>query len=48
MIKTAEVGNYNYGIGHPMKPHRIRMTNNLIINYGLYQHLTVYVPFFKI
>lgn len=39
----AEVGNYNYGIGHPMKPHRIRMTNDLVINYGLYQHLQVFV-----
>lgn len=26
-----------------MKPHRIRMTNDLIVNYGLYQHLQVYV-----
>ena len=26
-----------------MKPHRIRMTNDLVINYGLYQHLQVFV-----
>ena len=25
--------------GHPMKPHRMRMTNSLIWNYGLYDHL---------
>ena len=43
LISSAEVGNYNYGVGHPMKPHRIRMTNDLVINYGLYQHLQVYV-----
>jgi hypothetical protein len=26
-----------------MKPHRVRMTNDLVVNYGLYQHLKVYV-----
>ncbi|KAJ3068854.1 Histone deacetylase 1 [Podochytrium sp. JEL0797] len=36
-----DVGNYHYGPGHPMKPHRIRMTHNLIVNYGLYKKLEV-------
>ncbi|KAI9140234.1 hypothetical protein BKA69DRAFT_1029623 [Paraphysoderma sedebokerense] len=27
-----------------MKPHRIRMTNSLVVNYGLYKHLDVYKP----
>lgn len=31
----ADVGNYVYYLGHPMKPHRIRMAHNLIVNYGL-------------
>lgn len=39
----AEVGNYHYGPGHPMKPHRIRMTDSLLVNYGLYNQLDVYV-----
>ncbi|OXB37819.1 histone deacetylase 1/2 [Cryptococcus neoformans] len=30
-----DVGNYNYYLGHPMKPHRIRMAHNLIVNYGM-------------
>ncbi|OCF43072.1 histone deacetylase 1/2 [Kwoniella heveanensis CBS 569] len=30
-----DVGNYTYYLGHPMKPHRIRMAHNLIVNYGL-------------
>ncbi|KAL7420154.1 hypothetical protein Q5752_005120 [Cryptotrichosporon argae] len=30
-----DVGNYSYFLGHPMKPHRIRMTHNLVTNYGL-------------
>lgn len=40
---VAEVGNYNYGPGHPMKPHRIRMTHNLLVNYGVYKELQVFV-----
>jgi histone deacetylase 1/2 len=30
-----DVGNYVYYLGHPMKPHRIRMAHNLIVNYGM-------------
>ncbi|KAE9419451.1 hypothetical protein Angca_002553 [Angiostrongylus cantonensis] len=40
----GDVGNYYYGQGHPMKPHRIRMTHNLLLNYGLYRKLEVYRP----
>ncbi|KAK8938971.1 Histone deacetylase 19 [Platanthera zijinensis] len=39
-----EVGNYYYGQGHPMKPHRIRMTHALLAHYGLLQHMQVYKP----
>ncbi|VEU44453.1 unnamed protein product [Pseudo-nitzschia multistriata] len=40
----AEVGNYHYGQGHLMKPHRIRMTHNLVVNYGLYRKMEVFRP----
>jgi histone deacetylase 1/2 len=40
----AEIGNYHYGQGHPMKPHRVRMTHNLVVNYGLYRKMEVYRP----
>ncbi|KRX24285.1 Histone deacetylase Rpd3 [Trichinella nelsoni] len=40
----SEVGNFYYGQGHPMKPQRIRMANNLILNYGLYRHMEIYKP----
>jgi len=40
----GDVGNYYYGQGHPMKPHRIRMTHNLLLNYGLYQKMQIYRP----
>ncbi|XP_022970993.1 histone deacetylase 19-like isoform X1 [Cucurbita maxima] len=39
-----EVGNYYYGQGHPMKPHRIRMTHALLAHYGLLQHMQVFKP----
>lgn len=41
----SNVGNYYYGQGHVMKPHRIRMTHHLLLNYGIYRHLEVYRPF---
>lgn len=30
--------------GHPMKPHRVRMTHNLVVNYGLYRKMEVFRP----
>lgn len=42
----GDIGNYYYGQGHPMKPHRIRMTHNLLLNYGLYRKMEIYVSFF--
>ncbi|RWS06230.1 histone deacetylase 1-like protein [Dinothrombium tinctorium] len=40
----GDIGNYYYGQGHPMKPHRIRMAHNLILNYGLYRKMEIYRP----
>ena len=40
----ADVGLYYYGPGHPMKPHRLRMTHQLILSYGLYRKMEVYRP----
>jgi len=40
----ADVGNYHYGQGHPMKPHRMHMAHSLVINYGLYKHMDVCKP----
>ncbi|KAJ3108163.1 histone deacetylase [Phlyctochytrium planicorne] len=40
----SDIGNYHYGPQHPMKPQRIRMTHNLIVNYGLYKHLEINRP----
>ena len=38
----ATVGNFYYGADHPMKPFRIKMAHQLIVNYGLYRSLNVY------
>lgn len=40
----SEIGNYHYGHGHPMKPHRVRMAHNLVLNYGLYKNMEVFRP----
>lgn len=39
----TEVGSYFYGQEHPMKPFRIKMAHQLIVNYGLYRKMHVYV-----
>ncbi|KAH9465962.1 hypothetical protein Pst134EA_013816 [Puccinia striiformis f. sp. tritici] len=38
----SDIGNYHYGPGHPMKPHRIRMTHALVMNYGLYKKMEIF------
>lgn len=38
-----DIGYYAYPVGHPMKPHRIRLAHNLIMHYNLYRHMEVYV-----
>jgi histone deacetylase 1/2 len=40
----ALIGNFNYGEGHPMRPHRVRLTHNLVVRYGLFQHLNIFRP----
>ncbi|KXS10898.1 Hdac2 protein [Gonapodya prolifera JEL478] len=39
-----DVGLYHYAGGHPMKPHRIRMTHELVVNYGLDKKITILRP----
>lgn len=39
-----DVGNFYYAQGHPMKPHRMRMTHNLLVAYGLTDKLNVFMP----
>ena len=40
---SAEIGNYYYAPGHPMKPHRVRMCHNLLLNYHVYEKMDVFV-----
>jgi histone deacetylase 1/2 len=40
---AADIGNYYYGPGHPMKPHRLKLTHHLIKCYGLYRKMECYV-----
>ena len=38
------IGNFHYGEGHPMRPHRVRLTHHLVVNYGLYKHMNIFRP----
>lgn len=39
-----EVGNYYYGVGHPMKPHRLRLTHDLLRAYGILDQFDQVTP----
>ncbi|XP_072968762.1 histone deacetylase 6 [Typha angustifolia] len=39
------IGDYYYGQGHPMKPHRIRMAHNLVVHYSLHRLMEISRPF---
>eukprot|EP01122_Echinamoeba_exundans_P009624 TRINITY_DN3447_c0_g1_i5.p1 TRINITY_DN3447_c0_g1~~TRINITY_DN3447_c0_g1_i5.p1 ORF type:complete len:487 (-),score=82.07 TRINITY_DN3447_c0_g1_i5:53-1513(-) len=39
-----EVANFHYGPNHPMKPHRLALTHNLVMNYGLFPLMQVFQP----
>lgn len=41
--RTADVGAYTYGLGHPMKPHRIRVTHDLVTAYDMLDKMHVLV-----
>ncbi|XP_060072276.1 histone deacetylase 3-like [Ylistrum balloti] len=40
-----DVGNFHYGPGHPMKPHRIALTHCLVLHYGIYKKMEIYRPY---
>lgn len=44
IFKLDNIGSYYYGEQHPMKPIRIKMAHQLIVNYGLYRKMDVYEP----
>ncbi|KAK7467338.1 hypothetical protein VKT23_004395 [Stygiomarasmius scandens] len=39
-----DVGSYTYGLGHPMKPHRIRMAHELIAAYDMLDKMHILRP----
>lgn len=42
---NVDVGNFHYGPGHPMKPHRLAVTHSLVQNYGLHKKMQIYKPY---
>ena len=41
---SDDVGLFSYGLGHPMKPHRMRMTHDLVSAYGMLDKMQVLRP----
>ena len=39
-----EYGNFSLGGGNPMRPHRVRLTNNLVNAYGVTKNMVVHRP----
>ncbi|WWC87533.1 uncharacterized protein L201_002423 [Kwoniella dendrophila CBS 6074] len=39
-----DVGNYHYGERHPMRPHRMELTNQLVLGYNLHEKMTMHSP----
>ncbi|KAG6459532.1 histone deacetylase 3 [Manduca sexta] len=42
---NPDVGNFHYGPGHPMKPHRLAVTHCLVLKYGLHKKMQIYKPY---
>ncbi|ELU06885.1 hypothetical protein CAPTEDRAFT_184599 [Capitella teleta] len=42
-----DVGNFHYGPGHPMKPQRMAVTHNLVLNYGLQKKMQASDPMYR-
>ncbi|KAG2361505.1 hypothetical protein BDR07DRAFT_1451549 [Suillus spraguei] len=40
----GDTGSYTYGLGHPMKPHRMRVTHDLVSAYGMLEKMHVLRP----
>ncbi|CAI8503075.1 hypothetical protein ACO0OL_003075 [Hanseniaspora opuntiae] len=40
--RNADTANYHYGPFHPMKPFRLRLTDNLVTGYGLHNVMDLY------
>ncbi|XP_059611599.1 histone deacetylase 3 [Phlebotomus argentipes] len=42
---NPDVGNFHYGPGHPMKPHRLSVIHSLVMNYQLHKKMQIYRPY---
>ena len=41
-VYHSDLPNHYYDVSHPMKPSRIRMAHNLVLSYGLFNHMDCY------
>jgi acetoin utilization deacetylase AcuC-like enzyme len=43
MFPAGEFSTFYFGENHPMKPHRLTMTHQLVLGYDLHKHMDVFV-----
>lgn len=43
MCPAGEFSTFYFGENHPMKPHRLTMTHQLVLGYDLHKHMDVFV-----
>ncbi|KAJ2964851.1 hypothetical protein NQZ79_g227 [Umbelopsis isabellina] len=41
---TDDVGNFNFGAWHNMKPKRMQMVHSMLVNYRLHEHMDMMIP----
>lgn len=41
---NPDVSSFHYGPGHPMKPHRLALTHELVLGYGIDSNMDIYRP----
>jgi len=43
LVSAGEFSTFYFGQNHPMKPHRLTMTNHLVLGYNLHKHMDMFV-----
>jgi histone deacetylase HOS2 len=43
-INLIIINRQQTGHRHPMKPHRLTLTNSLVMNYGMYKKMKMFIP----
>lgn len=42
-VYSDEIETFNFGPDHPMKPKKVSLAHDIIVNYGMISHMDLYV-----